>query len=144
MSDADIDLSEPKLGPFASRIQQARTERELSTRAFADLAVDPATGYSPSHTTIWNIEQGQPVKVSPALVRAIAVALGQDLREVQIAAAEQYIGMTTTTSGTSAAGGGTEHESTGDFTAIAHVPGLTADDMPLVRDLLRKITEAAP
>ncbi|MFC9294400.1 hypothetical protein ACFTWH_00195 [Streptomyces sp. NPDC057011] len=144
MPDADIHAPEPELGtPFADLVREARAERKWSFRDFAEAAVDPATGYSPSHTTVWNIEKGNPVKVSPALVRAVAVVVPQSLREVQIAAAAQYIGMTTSTSGAERAP--LIAESSGERTVVAHVPGLdlTAEEMPLVRKLLEKIDQAA-
>lgn len=67
--------------------------RELRIREFAERAVDPDTGLSPSKSLVGNIVAGHQVKISPALIRAVAAGLGVPLRTVQAAAAEQYVGV---------------------------------------------------
>ncbi|MFD7236435.1 hypothetical protein ACFWAT_14155 [Streptomyces syringium] len=131
--------------PFADLVRDAQaagpTWRELSKRA-----IDRRTGYQISHSGLWKIAEGQPVKVSPPLVRAVAAMLcsssdeggrseserereeARTLRRVQLAAAQQYIGLMADDP---------VGASTQDATVVvAHVPGLTAGDMPRVQDLL--------
>lgn len=67
--------------------------RPLRIRRFADRAVDPETGWTPSKSLVGNIVAGHQVKVTPALVRAVAAGLSVPLRAVQTAAAEQYLGL---------------------------------------------------
>ena len=67
--------------------------RPLRIRQFADRAVDPETGWTPSKSLVGNIVAGHQVKVTPALVRAVAAGLGVPLPVVQTAAAEQYLGL---------------------------------------------------
>lgn len=133
---AETDATEPELGtPFADLVRAAMAERGLSYRAFAAAAVDPRTGYSPPHGLVWKIHECMPVKISPALCRAIAVAAQRPAREVQIAAAAEYVGLVADD----------PFGATGPDVkrSVAHVPGLTADDMPIVRDLLRRIEGGA-
>ncbi|MER7464072.1 hypothetical protein [Streptomyces sp. NPDC097981] len=133
-------IDEPELDrelgtPFADLVRKTLARRKLSYRGFEALAVDPKTGYAPPHTLVWKIDKGQPVKISPALCRAVAVVAERPVREVQIAAAAEYIGLVADDP---------FGESVGDAKrSVAHVPGLTADDMPLVRDLLRKLEGGA-
>lgn len=128
--------------PFADLVREAQaagpTWRELSKRA-----VDWKTGYQISHSGLWKISVGQPVKVSPPLVRAVAAMLcpsdegevseaerARMLRTVQLAAAQQYIGVMADDPV-----GASTSEAT---VVVAHVPGLTAGDMPRVQDLLKQ------
>ena len=67
--------------------------RPLRIRQFADRAVDPKTGWTPSKSLVDNIVGGHQVKVTPGLLRAVAAGLGVPLSVVQTAAAEQYLGL---------------------------------------------------
>ncbi|MBX9425415.1 hypothetical protein [Streptomyces lateritius] len=67
--------------------------RPLRIRQFADRAVDPETGWTPSKSLVGNIVAGHQVKVTPAIIRAVAAGLGVPLCMVQTAAAEQYLGL---------------------------------------------------
>ena len=67
--------------------------RALRIREFAERAVDPESGWSPSKSLVGNIVAGHQVKVTPGLLRAVAAGLGVPLRLVQAAAAEQYLGL---------------------------------------------------
>jgi len=68
--------------------------RAMRIREFAARAVDPETGTSISKSLVGNLVTGSQVKISPALIRAIAAGLNVPLRTVQAAAAEQYVGVT--------------------------------------------------
>lgn len=78
--------------PLAKLVTEAMTKRELSLRAFADLAVDPDTGYRMSHSLANRIRTGRGFKPTPQLMRAIAAGTGRPMREVQEAAAAQFLG----------------------------------------------------
>jgi hypothetical protein len=66
--------------------------RSISTREFAERAIDPATGRGPSKSLVGKIAAGQNYDITPELVSAIAVGLGID-REIAAAAAHfQVIG----------------------------------------------------
>ncbi|MER5413890.1 hypothetical protein [Streptomyces virginiae] len=117
--------------PFGAVVREAKAARKVGYRPLSELARDPVTGYQPAHTLLWKIANDEPVKLTPALVRAVAAAAERPVREVQIAAAAQYVGLTA---------GDPFGEQDGEATrSVAHAPGLSADDMPLVRELLRKL-----
>lgn len=65
----------------------------VTYRAFEVDAVDPETGYRPSKSTLWKISHHQDVRITPALVRAVAAGLGLDPQRVAAAAARQYTGL---------------------------------------------------
>lgn len=67
--------------------------RALRIREFAERAVDPETGWAPSKSLVGYIVAGHQVKVTPSLVRAVAAGLNVPLHHVQVAAAEQYLGL---------------------------------------------------
>ncbi|WP_425244815.1 hypothetical protein [Streptomyces sp. NEAU-NA10] len=73
--------------------------RAMTWRSFEAVAVDPKGGYKPSRATLWKIGQGQPVKLSPELVRAVAEGLGIPPERAQRAAAYQYAGYVATDTG---------------------------------------------
>lgn len=117
--------------PLADLVLEAAkttTYRELAKRA-----IDRITGYEIDHQMLWKIAQGKPVKINPALVRAVAAAVGKPDREVQIAAAHQYIGLIAD----DPLNASTEEAQV----IIAHVPGLTAADMPRAQEVLRQWAE---
>ncbi|MFD6889277.1 hypothetical protein [Streptomyces sp. NPDC059957] len=123
--------TEPELGtPFADLVRRGRRGRPY--RVYAALAVDPETGYTPSYTLVHKIEDGDPVKISPALVRALAVAAEVSVRDLQIAAAAEYVGLVTTRIPA-------EGDHSGSAATVAHAPGLSPDDMPLVHELLNRL-----
>ncbi|MEU5424007.1 hypothetical protein AB0H73_00125 [Streptomyces olivoreticuli] len=101
----------------------------MTYRKLAELAVDPKTGTQVGHSTIWRIAHEAPIKIDPAVVRAIAAAVGLPDREVQIAAAQEFVGLVAT----DAVGASTP----GATVVVAHVPGMTAGDMPKVQEMLR-------
>jgi len=70
--------------------------RPMTYRAFEAVAVDPEKGYKPSRSTLWKIGQGESVKLSPELVRAVAAGLGIPPERAQRAAAYQYAGYVAT------------------------------------------------
>ncbi|MEY9944911.1 hypothetical protein [Kitasatospora sp. GAS1066B] len=115
--------------PFADMVREAATGEGVTYRKLAEAAIDPQTRQALNHNALWKIANGEAVKIAPWIVRAIAAAIGRDVREVQAAAAEQYIGLT--------AGdpfGATTPEAS---VVVAHVPGLRPADMPKVEELLR-------
>ncbi|MFF4455011.1 hypothetical protein [Streptomyces goshikiensis] len=118
---------ERELGtPFADLVRKGRRGRPY--RTYAALAIDPVTGYTPSYTLVHKIEDGDPVKISPALVRGLAVAAEVPVRDLQIAAAAEYIGLVTT-----------QISGAVGVATVAHAPGLSSDDMPLVHELLNRL-----
>ncbi|RLU85868.1 hypothetical protein CTZ27_26230 [Streptomyces griseocarneus] len=112
--------------PFTDLVREAQTGKTL--RALAELAVDPVTKRAVAHSTLWRIAQGQSIKIEPAVVRAVAEAVGKPLREVQLAAAQQFIGLM--------AGDPLGASTAEAAVVVAHVPGMTASDMPRVQRLL--------
>lgn len=64
----------------------------MTYRAFAQAAVDPGSGYRPSRATLWKIRNGEPIKMDPRIVGAVAAGLGVALERAQAAAAYQYTG----------------------------------------------------
>lgn len=68
--------------------------RRMSTREFADAAVDPDTGWSPSKSLVAKIVRDQGYDVTPQLVGALAIGLGIDRAIVAAAAHLQVIGYT--------------------------------------------------
>ncbi|MEU3710518.1 hypothetical protein [Streptomyces catenulae] len=122
MSEADT--------PFADMVRAALAAPGATYRKLTERAIDPETGYQPSHTTLRKIALDEPVKISPPLVRSIAAAVDKPVREVQIAAAHQYVGLIADDPL-----GASTPEAT---VVVAHVPGMTAGDMPKVQELLNK------
>ncbi|MEU0659641.1 hypothetical protein [Streptomyces lavendulocolor] len=87
-------MSSPAPGALTRLVQaQVGDGRPLRIREFAERAVDPETGWAPSKSLVGYIVAGHQVKVTPSLVRAVAAGLDVPLRRVQIAAAEQYLGL---------------------------------------------------
>ncbi|MFI6055528.1 hypothetical protein ACIBCO_36260 [Streptomyces violascens] len=112
--------------PFSDLVREAL--EGASSRELAERAVDPITGYRAAHNTLWKIGQGQNVKINPELVRAVAAGIGKPEREVQLAAAQQYVGLVA---------GDPLDASTPEATiVVAHVPGAGPDDMPKLQELL--------
>lgn len=70
--------------------------RPMTWRSFEAVAIDTVANYKPSRATLWKIGQGQPVKLSPELVRAVAAGLGIPPERAQRAAAYQYAGYVAT------------------------------------------------
>ncbi len=82
--DALTELVQAKVG----------TGRSMSTRAFAAVAVDPESGWSPGKTLVGKIIAGQNFTVTPQLVSAIAAGLKMPREIVAAAAHMQTIGYT--------------------------------------------------
>ncbi len=62
--------------PFADLVRDALTSGEgVTYRSMAERAVDPETGHQVQHSTLWKIAKGEAVKITPAVVRAIAAAI---------------------------------------------------------------------
>ncbi|CAM5607667.1 hypothetical protein GCM10010329_17120 [Streptomyces spiroverticillatus] len=113
--------------PFAELVQEAL--QGTTSRQLAQRAVDPVTGFQATHTTLWKIGQGQSVKIHPGLVRAVAAGIGKPEREVQLAAAQQYVGLVA---------GDPLGASTAETTVVvAHVPGSGPKDMTKLQELLK-------
>ncbi|MFD3310107.1 hypothetical protein [Streptomyces sp. NPDC058694] len=68
--------------------------KRWSTRAFAEIAVDPVSGWSPSKSLVAKIAAGQTYDITPELVSALAIGLGLDREVVASAAHFQVIGYT--------------------------------------------------
>jgi hypothetical protein len=68
--------------------------RRWSTRAFADIAVDPDSQWSPGKSLVAKIIAGHTYDVTPQLVGAVAAATGLDREIVAAAAHLQVIGYT--------------------------------------------------
>ncbi|MET8627954.1 hypothetical protein ABZW30_30145 [Kitasatospora sp. NPDC004669] len=116
--------------PFADMVREAAEPDGVTYRKLAERAIDPRTGQSLNHNALWKIANGDPIKISPWIVRAVAVAIDRDERDVQLAAAEQYIGLT--------AGDPFDATTPEAAVVVAHVPGLRKADMPRVEELLRR------
>ncbi|WKK26844.1 hypothetical protein QZH56_15360 [Streptomyces olivoreticuli] len=119
--------------PFGDLVRQA-TADGTTWRKLAERALDPKTDYKASHTTLWKIANEQQVKIHPALVRAVAAAVGRPEREVQIAAAQQFVGLM--------AGDPLDVSTPTVGVVVAHVPGMTPEDMPKVQELLTRWSSA--
>lgn len=117
--------------PLADLVREAA--QNTTYRDLAERAIDRITGFQTDHQMLWKIANGKPVKINPALVRAVAAAIGRPEREVQIAAAQQYIGLI--------ADDPMEASTDEAQVFIAHVPGLTAADMPRAQEVLRQWAE---
>ena len=70
------------------------TGKRWSTRSFAEVAVDPVTGWSPSKSLVAKIISGQGYDITAPLVSAVAVGLGLPREVVAAAAHFQIIGYT--------------------------------------------------
>lgn len=68
--------------------------KRWSTRDFAEIAVDPVSGWSPSKSLVAKIAGGQSYDITPELVSALAIGLGLDREVVAAAAHFQVIGYT--------------------------------------------------
>ncbi|WP_413800118.1 hypothetical protein [Streptomyces iranensis] len=98
--------------------------------ALTKRGVDPKSGYRLPKSTLWRIANAQPVKINPALVRAVATAIDAPIRSVQLATAQQYVGLVADDP---------LNASTEDAqVVIAHVPGMRAEDMPRAQEVLRQ------
>ncbi|GLW53943.1 hypothetical protein [Kitasatospora phosalacinea] len=115
--------------PFADLVRDAVAGEGMTYRLLAEKAIDPQTQQALTHNTLWKIAHGEAVKISPWIVRAVAAAVGKSEREVQLAAAEQYIGLVAD----DPFGASDEQAAV----VVAHVPGLRRSDMPKVEELLR-------
>ncbi|MFE3220265.1 hypothetical protein [Streptomyces antimycoticus] len=98
--------------------------------ALTERGVDPKSGYRLPKSTLWRIANAQPVKINPALVRAVATAIDAPIRNVQLAAAQQYVGLVAD----DPLNASTEEAQV----VIAHVPGMRAEDMPRAQEVLRQ------
>lgn len=114
--------------PLAALVEAAA--EHATYRDLAERGVDPKTGYRVPYAVLWRIGKGEGVKINPPLVRAVAAAIGRPAREVQLAAAQQYVGLVADDPF-----GATTDEMQ---VVVAHVPGMTAADMPLAGEVLRK------
>lgn len=101
--------------------------RALTIRAFARQAVDPQTGTSLSKSTVGNLLQGHSIKITPAVLRAIAAGLGVGEAVVQVAAMAQYVGVVVDDPFNTPPGDDDV------VVRVAHDPSRTAEDMPTVR-----------
>lgn len=70
------------------------TGKRWSTRAFAEIAVDQDSGWSPSKSLVAKIVNGQGYDITPELVSAVAAGLGLPREVVAAAAHFQVIGYT--------------------------------------------------
>lgn len=61
--------------------------------AFQERAIDPVSRHNPSRGVLWKIAKGEPIMVSPEVVRAVAAALDLPPARVVAAAAYQYTGL---------------------------------------------------
>jgi hypothetical protein len=114
--------------PLAEMVRDAANGS--SYRELAENGVDPRSGFRVAHSLLWRIGKGEAVKLHPPLVRAIAAAIGRAEREVQLAAAQQVVGLVAD----DPLGASTDDTQV----VIAHVPGMTAADMPLAQEVLSR------
>lgn len=70
--------------------------RPLTFRAFEERAVDPITGYRMGKSTAGEVARGHQIKITPAVLRAIAAGIGVAPSIVRAAAVRQYIGIEVT------------------------------------------------
>jgi hypothetical protein len=75
-------------------MQQVGAGKRWSTRGFAEIAVDPDTGWSPGKSLVGKIIKGLSYDITPQLVSAIATGLGLPREVVAAAAHFQVIGYT--------------------------------------------------
>lgn len=126
-------MTEPKEGtgtPFADLVREALKPQGMTYRKLAERAVDPQDGHKVSYSTIWKVAEGQPIRIEKKVVRAFAAGLGLPVRTVQLAVAEEYVGLVADDP---------FRVSTPEATVVvAHVPGLKAGDMPKVEELLSR------
>lgn len=115
--------------------EQVGTGKRYSTRAFAELAVDPESGYSPGKSLIGKIIGGHSYQISPELVRALATGLSLPPGQVARAAAQQFIGVDDPLPTDS-------KRAAGVTVRVAHQPGTTSREMPQaqawVEEVLRR------
>ncbi|MFD9879969.1 hypothetical protein ACFWZT_00705 [Streptomyces alboflavus] len=123
MADLDGDAT-----PFADLVREALTPDGMTYRKLAERMVDPETGYVISSSTVFKVAKGQAIRVERKVIRAFAAGLDLPMRNVQLAAAAEYIGLVADDP---------LRASTQEATVVvAHVPGLAAEDMPKVREVL--------
>ncbi|MFD9069763.1 hypothetical protein [Streptomyces lasiicapitis] len=114
--------------PFADLVREALRPDGMTYRKLAERMVDPETGYAISSSTVFKVSKGQAIRVERRVIRAFAAGLGLPLRDVQLAAAAEYIGLVADDP---------VHGSTQEAAVVvAHVPGLAAKDMDKVREVL--------
>lgn len=104
--------------------------RRLTFRAFEEQAVDPVTGRRISKSTAENVAKGHQIKVTPEVLRAIAVGIGEDLARVHRAAIRQYIGIEVTDPFN------TEPGNDDTVVRVAHEVGATAEELEKARRVL--------
>lgn len=109
--------------------------RALTVRAFAERAVDPATGTRISKSTVGNLVQGHRIKITPEILAAVAAGLGVPLPRVQAAAMEQYVGIVVDDPYDTPSG------DEDVVIRVAHEAGKGAADMPAVRAFLDHAAE---
>lgn len=110
--------------------------RPMTIRAFAELAIDPETGISISKSTVGNLVQGHTIKITPAVLRAVAAGLGLPLVDVQLAATQQYVGLLLDDPFDTPSG------DTDAVVRVAHKPGQKASDMPATRKFVEQAQQA--
>lgn len=74
--------------------QHVGAGKRWSTREFAEIAVDPDTGWSPSKSLVGKIIAGQGYTITPQLVSALAAGLRLPRQIIAAAAHLQTIGYT--------------------------------------------------
>lgn len=82
---------------LADLVKRRRADRRFSLRALAERCIDPDTGVQEiKHAWIERLEKREPV-IPPQLpqLRALAAGLALPLRDIQDAAGEQFLGITT-------------------------------------------------
>ncbi|WP_327333673.1 helix-turn-helix transcriptional regulator [Streptomyces anulatus] len=106
--------------------------RALTIRAFAEQAIDPASGTSISKSTAGNLVQGHSVKITPEVLAAIAAGLGVPLAQVQLAAMRQYVGVVVDDPF------GTDPGDDDTVVRVAHDADRDAESMPTVRAFIER------
>lgn len=126
-------MTEPEEGtgtPFADLVREALKPQGMTFRKLAAGMVDSVTGHVISPSTVYKVKDGQPIRIERKVVRAFAAGLGLPLRTVQLAVAEEYVGLV--------ADDPLNASTSEAAVVVAHVPGLAAEDMPMVSELLAR------
>lgn len=127
----------PDLTALTRLVQEHVGEgRPITVRRFAEQAVDPKTGTRISKSTVGNLIQGHVIKITPAVLGAIAAGLDVPLLKVQAAAMQQYVGLVLDDPFDTPAGDADA------VVRVARTPDQEAEDMPATRAFIEQARQA--
>ncbi|MFE7559638.1 hypothetical protein [Kitasatospora sp. NPDC057500] len=90
MPEARTSDPSPRLGPLSALVSDALTR--MSFRELAEAAVDPESGYVPGLSYLNKLSKGKITRApEPQVLRALATGIRLPLRQVQAAAAEEFL-----------------------------------------------------